>query len=180
MRYYSPPSKKNWTGRSDPGYWYQEINLLPLDQISNHSRDSRSFGILGYACEEGVIRNQGRPGAAAGPNAFRQQLASTAWHQAGLSVYDIGDLHCEGSDMEGCQSEYAEGIEKLLRNHIFPIGIGGGHDIAFGTYSGVRNFLRPQARLGIINIDAHLIFVSLSKTPIQAPPFTKPTKMKKP
>lgn len=153
MKYYSGPNDQSWNGRSDPGYWYQQISQLPLTQISAHV--GAAYALLGYACEEGVIRNQGRPGAAAGPNAFRQQLGSTAWHLQDMKVFDAGNLVCQEGDMEGCQAEYAAGIETLLNHNYFPIGIGGGHDIAFGTYSGVRNFLGPDTRLGIINFDAH-------------------------
>ncbi|MEM6348434.1 MAG: formimidoylglutamase [Bacteroidota bacterium] len=171
MRYYFPPTKVYWNGRSDPGYWYQEIAFLPLTEMTSHTADSAAYGILGYACEEGVLRNQGRLGAAAGPNAFRQQLASTAWHQRDISVFDAGDFVCEAGDMEGCQSEYAAGIERLLRKHYFPIGIGGGHDIAFGTYSGVRNYLGPKARLGIINFDAHFDLREPEKNTNSGTPF---------
>jgi len=155
MKYYSGPKAESWNGRSDPGYWYQEISQLPLPQISSYSANETAYALLGYACEEGVIRNQGRPGTAEGPAAFRAQLGSTAWHQPKKKVFDAGDFVCQEGDMEGCQSAYATGIETLLRHKYFPIGIGGGHDIAFGTYTGVRNFIGDKARLGIVNFDAH-------------------------
>ncbi|MEL7532615.1 MAG: formimidoylglutamase [Bacteroidota bacterium] len=155
MKYYAAPTSKYWQGRTDPGYWYQQISELPLPQISTYTGAQTAYALLGYACEEGVIRNQGRAGAAAGPDAFRGQMASTAWHLRDDKVFDAGDLVCRAGDMEGCQAEYAKGIETLLRHNYFPIGIGGGHDIAYGTYTGVRDFLGNKARLGIVNFDAH-------------------------
>lgn len=36
---------------------------------------------MGFACDEGVKRNAGRPGAAGGPDALRKALANMASHQ---------------------------------------------------------------------------------------------------
>ena len=36
-----------------------------------------------------------------------------------------------------------------------PIILGGGHETAYGHYLGVRNYIGKEAKLGIINIDAH-------------------------
>ena len=43
----------------------------------------------------------------------------------------------------------------VLKKKVFPVGLGGGHDIAFGSYCGVRKAC-PDKRIGIINFDAHL------------------------
>jgi formiminoglutamase len=56
-----------WTGRkSNPDlgkqYWYQEIELIDLHQIKNEN--TIDIALLGYVCDEGVLRNLGRIGAA--------------------------------------------------------------------------------------------------------------------
>ncbi|MEL6589054.1 MAG: formimidoylglutamase [Bacteroidota bacterium] len=167
--HYTSPDLSLWTGRDNPGYWYQQIKQLSLEMPK--PADELAYALLGYACEAGVKRNQGRVGAAAGPDVFRRQMASTAWHLGETQVRDAGNVLCEGDEMEACQKQYAQGIETLLRNGYFPIGIGGGHDIAFGTYSGVRDYLGDQPRLGIINFDAHFDLRVPEDSPNSGTPF---------
>ena len=57
--------------------------------------------------------------------------------------------------MEEAQEEYSEKIADVLKKEIFPIGLGGGHDIAYGSYLGIRKAY-PDKKIGIINFDAHL------------------------
>ena len=49
--------------------------------------------LLGFACDEGVRRNQGVPGAALGPNAIRSALANLTC-PADFGFYDLGDTVC--------------------------------------------------------------------------------------
>ena len=64
-----------WSGRSDgPGAeharWHSVINQA----------ESAPVTLLGFASDEGVLRNGGRQGAAAGPAALRSALGSLAVH----------------------------------------------------------------------------------------------------
>jgi formiminoglutamase len=109
--------------------------------------------LVGFACDEGVRRNNGRPGAKSGPDEIRNALTRLAWHHSG-EFPDAGDITCTGGDLETAQTGFAHRISKVLNAGGFPIGIGGGHEIAFGFYSGIRDFIRDK-RLGLINFDAH-------------------------
>ena len=109
--------------------------------------------LAGFSCDEGVRRNNGRPGAKDGPEVIRNALARLAWHHAG-EMLDAGDVDCSEEDLETAQEAFGHLISKLLKAGSFPIGIGGGHEIAFGHYLGIREFI-PDAKLGIINFDAH-------------------------
>ena len=115
--------------------------------------------LLGFACDAGVRRNLGRPGAAAGPREIRQGLANLALHDDGPR-YDAGDITCEGDALEEAQAAYAEKIEELLVADQFPIGLGGGHEIAWASFQGLARFLAtygcvPSPRIAIVNFDAH-------------------------
>ena len=67
-----------WSGRDDgPGpehaRWHSVI--APLEDES-----PAGIAVLGFASDEGVERNGGRQGAAAGPAALRQALGGLAVH----------------------------------------------------------------------------------------------------
>lgn len=109
--------------------------------------------LLGFACDEGVRRNQGRIGAAAGPRVLRQALANLAWHGT-RPVYDAGDVDCPGDDLEGAQAALAQRVASLLGAGQLPLLLGGGHETAWGSFQGLVA-ARPSARIGILNLDAH-------------------------
>jgi formiminoglutamase len=110
--------------------------------------------LIGFACDEGVRRNGGRVGAKDGPRAIRQALANLAWHQQ-HPVYDAGDVHCDDGDMEGAQEQLARVVSGAITAGHRPLVLGGGHETAWGTFQGIVA-ARPEATVGIINIDAHL------------------------
>jgi len=156
---YKSGFKKNWIGRnSNPTlknqYWHQEIELNSLEEISNGKTD---IALLGYVCDEGVRRNLGRVGAQQGPKFIREKLAKLPIHFNTKKVTDFGDIVCIDKQMEACQLAFSKAIEKLITQNIFPIAIGGGHDIAYAHYKGIQAALqnKPNKKIGIINFDAH-------------------------
>jgi formiminoglutamase len=148
-----------WSGRVDAAdgglgrRWHQVVQ--PLDSASGPG-----VALLGFACDAGVRRNHGRPGAAAGPRELRRMAANLAWHgRPDDCLYDAGDVGCEGDALEAAQSAYGSRIARVLRAGHFPIGLGGGHEIAWATYQGLAEALEGDPRLerlGIVNFDAHL------------------------
>jgi formiminoglutamase len=110
--------------------------------------------LVGFACDEGVRRNGGRVGAKDGPRAIRAALANLAWHQE-RPVYDAGDVRCDDGDMEGAQSRLAVVVANVISAGHRPLILGGGHETAWGTFQGIVA-AKPQATVGVINIDAHL------------------------
>lgn len=145
-----------WTGRTDPEpdslRWHQAIRPL------KDGTQPAGTTLLGFACDAGVARNQGRPGAADGPAAMRRALAPLAWHRT-APAYDAGDITCQGDEMEAAQARLAERVADLLDAGHRPIVMGGGHEVAFGSWSGLARHLEAQGetapRVGIINFDAH-------------------------
>lgn len=157
---YQPAHQIYWTGRkSNPDigkqYWYQEIELSDINTL--HNDTSIDIGLIGYVCDEGVRRNLGRTGAQQGPRVLRERLAKLPIHFDTKRVADFGDVICIDEDMEGCQKAFSEVIRQLITKGIFPIAIGGGHDMAYAHFMGIRNAIKhtEKKKIGIINFDAH-------------------------
>lgn len=157
---YKPASKDKWTGRNSSStienqYWHQEIKFLDVSKTSLIS--NIDIAILGYVCDEGVRRNQGRIGANKGPDVIREKLAKLPIHFEGTKVADVGDIVCANDAMEACQGLFSKNISNLIQQNILPIAIGGGHDIAYGHFMGIWNVLKDtnKRKVGIINFDAH-------------------------
>lgn len=133
---------------------YEEIDLR-LWQVVQEIKEAQEAGgvcFVGYDTDDGVVRNLGRKGAESGSNAIRKAIQSFP-QLKGLKVYDYRNL--EKKSVEEAQKEYSEKISDVLKKGIFPIGLGGGHDIAYGSYLGIRK-AHPDKKIGIINFDAHL------------------------
>ncbi len=155
---YQTPKKELWQGRSSNNclYLHEKVSLADLNDMDFTRDRNKSTGILGYACDEGVRRNQGRIGAKAGPDAIKQVFSRMPNHLPDdYELYDFGNLICEGEDMEATQAALAEQVCRLKKEGIFPVVLGGGHDMAYGHYQGLREYLGSGSLLGIINFDAH-------------------------
>ncbi|NLZ97672.1 MAG: formimidoylglutamase [Micrococcus sp.] len=139
-----------WTGRTDgsgPEHARWHSTVKPVDNTE------QGFALLGFVSDEGVIRNQGGVGAAEGPGAIRAALGSMAVHHE-IALFDGGDAVVSDGDLEGAQQRYGQALSQLLQQHKLTVGIGGGHEITWASYQGVRAAF-PTAKLGIINLDAH-------------------------
>lgn len=165
---------KLYTGRCEPyepstaQYWYQHIKAFNTHQ-------PQKIGLVGFACDQGVNRNQGRIGAKHAPNAIKTALAKlpialSIQQQFGKLenltnlVGDMGNVACVDGDtivpevLESAQQAYADQITHVLAQNSLAIGLGGGHEIAYGSFIGLWQHLTKTKTLptiGIINIDAH-------------------------
>tara|TARA_R110000796_G_scaffold252557_1_gene387736 strand:+ start:129982 stop:130950 length:969 start_codon:yes stop_codon:yes gene_type:complete len=151
-----------WKGRKDenlgrPNYWYEMVKASSLEEIKPSA--NKQFAILGYAVDEGVKRNQGRVGAIDGPDAIRKMLAILPNHfQQPTDILDFGNVVCTDEDLDATHGHLSTVVSQLLNQGAFPILLGGGHDIAYAHYAGIRQFLDGQEKnqtIGIINLDAH-------------------------
>ena len=158
-KYYQKPDPAAWRGRpsDNRAYLHERIGLLDLSEPAVPKAVSRETALIGYACEAGIKRNLGRIGAAKGPLALRTALGKMPWpgREEG-QLWDAGNIHCPDANMEGAQECFSLYVTKLLQKGYFPLGIGGGHDIAYAHYRGVRDFLGKDMKLGVVNFDAHL------------------------
>lgn len=153
------PDMSDWRGRIDDAEgalgrrWHQVVQPL--------AAGSAGVAFVGFACDAGVARNHGRVGASAGPRALRQALANMPVRRC-ETIVDAGDIVCENDErLEAAQAELSQALAALLGRGLFPITLGGGHEVAFGSWGGLARHLTagnaPAAapRIGIVNLDAH-------------------------
>lgn len=153
--------KKIWQGRDDKAgdarhnRWHHVIQDLSASGGVVSKSKEPGFVLLGFCCDEGVARNQGRTGAIDGPQAIRQACANFPWHfNDKAELFDAGDVRCDDGDLEHAQLELTAAVMQLFGQKLFPIVLGGGHETAFGHGRAVYEGL-PEGRVGIINFDAH-------------------------
>ena len=144
---YTPPAA--WSGRNDgPGpehaRWHSIIRPVQQDSPAG-------IALLGFASDEGVERNGGRQGAAAGPAALRKALGGLAVHDE-LSLFDAGTITTQETDLEGAHAELSSQVKTLIEAGHLTIILGGGHETAFGSHHGL---FKAQGPAQIINLDAH-------------------------
>ena len=145
-----------WQGRSDSEEsgdsrrWHQHVKPLGA-----HSPGGVT--LIGFAVDEGVRRNHGRPGAALGPQALRGALANLPL-LGEPPVWDAGDVVCHGGgpgELEAAQSRLAQAVSAAHARDSLPLVMGGGHEVAWGSYQGLAASPQPPSRLLIVNLDAH-------------------------
>ena len=160
-------SAKPWTGRED-------LEDGPSARRLHHlASDTGKLGLLGFACEAGVIRNKGRVGAVDGPDAIRDGLSGLSAPKDAGPFVDLGDIRVTGDDLEAGQAELGHQIAKHLNQFERLIVFGGGHETAYGSYLGLSERF-PGKRIGIINFDAHLdIRLSGASGPSSGTPFAQ-------
>jgi formiminoglutamase len=160
---YSPPDMAVWAGRVDAQQpraalrWHQVVE--PLDLKGRQGADPelrRGFCFIGYRSDLGVARNLGRPGAASGPASIRKQMANLpVGFSADLQLLDAGDIICGDGPVEQAQEALAAAVARVMDQGLFPIILGGGHDLTYGHYLGARRSLGKERRLGVVSFDAH-------------------------
>lgn len=167
LKNYSPIDTKFWTGRIDDlndidsFRMHQIIQLLDLTEIESLEIELSKLNIcfIGFCCDEGIKRNLGRKGAKHGPEYIRKEFANLpVTFGNDVEIYDAGNIFCLENNMEEAQEQLEIAIEAILNNKLFPIILGGGHELAFGHYNGITNHLNNNAKyphLGVINFDAH-------------------------
>lgn len=141
-----------WQGRQDG----EGDAHLRLHQVINTSHQA-SFAFIGFSSDEGVKRNHGRLGAADAPDMIRAQLANLPVHQP-VTIIDLGTVLCDHAELEIAQAELAHQVERSLNSDMKPIVLGGGHEVAFGSFSGLFQYIQNNhlnKKIGIINFDAH-------------------------
>jgi formiminoglutamase len=90
-----------------------------------------------------------------------------------MTITDFGDVVVEGDCLEEGQRSLAEHIAKALRQTDRVVVFGGGHETAFASFQGLRSH-RPEAQIGIINLDAHLDLRLVGENgPSSGTPFTQ-------
>lgn len=176
--HFLPADSNNWRGRSDAPAtpltkrWHQIVEFSDANALK---KKQRGFAFVGFASDAGIARNLGRPGAKQGPIALRQALANLPVHDAKLRLLDCGDVICQGDELEAAQKNLGLTVAKVLAAGRTPIVLGGGHEVAFGHYLGLKEELlktkNKKLKLGIINFDAHFDMRPFSNGATSGSPF---------
>lgn len=143
---------------TQPGVWPDPIAASRFaSAIRRDSADGCRVAIIGLPDDTGVRLNHGRPGAAAGPTALRAALgrygvgepSGWVWPR----VFDAGDVHPAGDDLHETHRRVSEAVAAVVGMGLFPIGIGGGHDL---TFPFVRAAVKAVAPVHMVYFDPHL------------------------
>lgn len=170
---YQSIKQKAWTGRNDPfdgedGHlWHHVIKTVDIEKELSPAKGPGEVALLGFSSDEGVRRNQGRPGAKDGPDVIRKSMCNLAVHftPGELGITDMGNVVVMKGKLEEAQKELSVVVKSLLDLGYFPILMGGGHEISYGHYNGIYEYLKdkPKRNIGIINFDAHFDFRSYAQ-----------------
>lgn len=151
-----------WTGRfdgdgGDHRRWWQAVSpYAPGAAAPVQPAAPRPAVLLGFASDEGVRRNKGRPGAALAPAAIRSALGPLAFH-LDREVSDAGDVVVADGALEDGQARAGQSVAAMIDAGTLTVVLGGGHETAFASYLGVAgsDAVRGGRRLGVLNLDAH-------------------------
>lgn len=125
-----------------------DVTIMPT--IRKFEKAEWDVAILGFADDRGVVMNQGRPGAAQGPDRIREFFYKMVAHD-GLRVADLGNLVLS-RDLDADHALATEAILLALSRAKRVVVLGGGHDWGFSPIAA----LMQAGRTGFINVDAHL------------------------
>ena len=131
-----------WQGRADGPRWHH---------IVTSSTPTGGVALVGFCSDEGVRRNEGRVGAAAGPAALRAALSGFAVQEPFL-LADAGDISTHGTDLESAQRELSDTVRDLIAAGNLVVVLGGGHETSFASHRGAYEAL---GNMQIVNFDAH-------------------------
>ncbi|MGL5965160.1 MAG: formimidoylglutamase [Fusobacteriaceae bacterium] len=163
-----------WSGRID-GYEedvlriHQVVKVMKLEELEKEDKSKKKVCFVAFGSDEGVIRNLGRAGANNGWKHVKQMLAGFPIFDDEISFYDLKDpILVFHKELEKAQKEVAQIVTRLKKKNYFVVVIGGGHEVAYGTYHGIldvakENYLKPK--IGIINFDAHFDMRDYSNGP---------------
>lgn len=144
-----------WTGRFDGNdESFHRIFQRVETETEYEKIEPDDFVLHGFAVDEGVKRNKGRIGAAKAPDIIRKNMANFPVINSGFVLKDFGNIKCENEDLESAQNLLAKKVAKVLSKNAKSVVLGGGHEVTFAHYSGIRKAF-PNKKIGIINFDAH-------------------------
>jgi formiminoglutamase len=133
-----PFDEKVWSGRCDVGEpgntrrVFSQVTRFAGERLADNTPV-----IVGFGSDEGVRRNQGRIGAAPAPKELWRALAGLP-AKALPALHDAGDVVCDDGDLDAAQDALGHVVAEILACGGRPLVFGGGHEVAWGTYSGLH------------------------------------------
>ncbi|GAB4127769.1 MAG: formimidoylglutamase [Roseiflexaceae bacterium] len=123
------------------------------DRVRSHRSDYATAEVVVLGCpqDEGVRRNGGRVGAAAGPDTIRDRLYRLVAIEQ-LRLFDLGNTII-GATLEETHAVQRALVAEIVRDGKIVISLGGGNDISYPDCAGLAD-AEPGAVLAF-NIDSH-------------------------
>ncbi|HEX6127194.1 MAG TPA: formimidoylglutamase [Pyrinomonadaceae bacterium] len=144
------PAAEVFYSRKDPN----DIRLGDIVASDQNDYSSADIVILGCPQDEGVRRNSGRIGAAAAPNAIREQFYRLTPFNIKRKVFDLGDVRIKGS-LEEIHDSHSAVVRQILLDGKRLIVLGGGNDISYPGGRAMSEVYGAEKWIGI-SIDSHL------------------------
>jgi formiminoglutamase len=128
--------------------------LPTLEALSTHLKSQTpGYVLAGYPDDEGVILSGGRPGAKDAPDTIRKYFYKSTYHPS-PALYDLGQLNIDVELSERHERVRRACATALQAGHKW-IGMGGGHDYAYGDGAGFLDVYHDQSPV-IVNFDTHV------------------------
>ncbi|MBX7143651.1 MAG: formimidoylglutamase [Oligoflexia bacterium] len=127
--------------------------------LGTRQKNTPRLALIGFPCDQGVLRNGGRLGAALAPDQIREALfrmtPDAEFPQQFTTLLeesaDLGNLSLSGR-LEDDQELLGSVVCELLKEGGVPVILGGGHETAFGHFLG---YAKAGLNAHVINIDSH-------------------------
>lgn len=156
MTMWRPTSPELWQGRDDSAEASNALRIFQtIAQTDRFAPKNSGIALLGFACDAGVRRNHGRPGAAQAPDELRKALANMASHSGHARLTDMGTISVEGDQLESAQRALSDAVQACQQSGMRTLVFGGGHETAWAHGRGLLDAFAND-RIAIINLDAHL------------------------
>ncbi len=146
----SRPKPELFLSRKDPN----DPRLGELVSVDEKDYASADIVVIGCPQDEGVRRNNGRPGAAGAPDAIRKQFYRLTPFNIRKRVFDIGDVIL-GATLEETHDTQLAVVKQILLDGKRVIALGGGNDISYPDGRAMSDVFGVEKWIGI-NIDSHL------------------------
>lgn len=144
-----------WQGRLDgEELLFHRIFQRVKEETNYDLISTKDFVLHGFAVDEGVRRNKGREGAKDAPDIIRKNMVNFPVIRPDFTLLDFGNVTCNDENLEDAQYSLAKSVSKVLLKNGRSVVFGGGHEVTYAHYLGVKTAF-PEQKIGIINIDAH-------------------------
>lgn len=144
--------KELWKGRIDGDS--PLVKRLHQKISFDTAIDEGDIILHGFAVDQGVKLNKGRIGAQNGAEAIRKNMANFPVVSSTLLIKDHGDVSLHEEGLKKTQEYLGEKVNRILQNGGKSLLLGGGHEVTYGHYLGIKQAYEGK-RIGVINIDAH-------------------------
>lgn len=142
-------------GGRNPGGDVRDPRANELLQSASELRLAERIAILGLPYDGGI---PSRPGSRFGPRAFREALAAYGSYdgeRALPEVLDLGDLRLPTMNGAAAHGRIERAARTTFAAGARPLFVGGDHGCTGSVIRGLAA-ARPELRLGLITLDAHL------------------------